>query len=226
MQPTLMHQPSANLTILTNEDSQKNTSIYRKESLALDDLLSEREDPAMELLGRLSELFKKQEVQIQTLNDEVQRLQGRIRRISLENADLKSNPTTPQAYKPEELPENFLQLKIMRGPSRGPPEHEDEVPDEHTEQSREMPPSSGSLRLKFFRRAGAKGEEIFSQGNDAGQLCALPENFWEDDEDPRTEKGEDRVVDGVSYNVLHLEKYCWPFWILEPASSSDPYYIL
>lgn len=75
-------------------------------------------------------------------------------------------------------------------------------------------------------RCQAKGEEIFSQGNDAGQLCALPENFWEDDEDPRTEKGEDRVVDGVSYNVLHLEKYCWPFWILEPASSSDPYYIL
>eukprot|EP00913_Durusdinium_trenchii_P006602 g6201.t1 len=123
-----------------------------------------REDPAMELLGRLSELFKKQEVQIQTLNDEVQRLQA---------------PIEPcLAYKPEELPENFLQLKIMRGPSRGPPEHEDEVPDEHTEQSREMPPSS----------------------NDAGQLCALPENFWEDDEDPRTEKGEDRVVDGVSYN--------------------------
>lgn len=138
VQPTLTSQPSANLL----EDSQK---FIRKETFAFDDMLSEMPDDAhAELLFRLSQLYKKQEVHIEELTQEVQRLQGKLLRMSMANAADKSIlpelPPTPQA-KPEDTVSLSLEADVADG---------EEVPKERTEpldqgNSGDIPPSSSEV---------------------------------------------------------------------------------
>ena len=103
VQPVLTSQPSG---ALLHDDSQK--TILRKADtmMGFEDMVSEpqREDAHSELLAKLSQLYNQKEVQIENLNQEVSRLQGRLVRMSMENADLKSSvPPTPIAFRHEEL---------------------------------------------------------------------------------------------------------------------------
>eukprot|EP00435_Cladocopium_sp_Y103_P047357 s2093_g13.t2 len=144
MQPTLTSQPSANLSALIQEDSQK---FHRKETVGFDEMIDINEvpvDPHEELLFRLSQLYKNKEVHIEELTQEVQRLQGKLLRMSMANAADKSIlpdlPPTPQA-KPEDSVDFSLEADAADG---------EEVPKERTEplehgNSGDVPPSSSEV---------------------------------------------------------------------------------
>lgn len=134
VQPVLTSQPSGAL----HEDSQKG---LRKADtmMGFEDMVSEpqREDAHSELLAKLSQLYNQKEVQIENLNQEVARLQGRLIRMSMENADLKSSvPPTPSAFRHEEL----ANLPLVEADEDG-----DEVAKERIETETgngDVPPSS------------------------------------------------------------------------------------